>query len=118
MNLKTGIKKWIDNFTLVDFLFVGYMLLLSLLLIFFHRGVNKWGTYIVTHFIVIFLCVFTTFLDSTRTTGRDIRKIPSIKISNKNVFAFQSSNRKTHVLSFNLNIFNYKNLNILCFYEE
>lgn len=58
MKLEKNEKKWIEDFTLIDFLFIGYMILLSFLILFFHEGVKYWPIYIITHIILIFLILF------------------------------------------------------------
>lgn len=51
---KIGLK----DYTVVDMLFVFYMLALSLLILFFHDGVKGWPFYIIVHAVVIFLILF------------------------------------------------------------
>lgn len=58
MKSEAGKNHWVDNFTLIEFLFIGYMILLSLLVLFFHEGVSNWGVYIAIHIVLIFFIVF------------------------------------------------------------
>lgn len=51
------LNSWIEKFTLIDFLFIGYVVILSFLILFFHEGVSKWPLYIAVHIAVIFLIV-------------------------------------------------------------
>ncbi|MFH1416338.1 MAG: phosphatase PAP2 family protein [Elusimicrobiota bacterium] len=51
-------KKYsINDYTLIDALFVGYMVILSVFLLFFHHGVTYWYMYIAVHVAVISLIV-------------------------------------------------------------
>ncbi|MFW6134042.1 MAG: phosphatase PAP2 family protein [Elusimicrobiota bacterium] len=52
------IGRHLKHLTLIDVLFMGYMFCLSIILLFFHKGVEQWQTYIIIHFFIIGIIFF------------------------------------------------------------
>ncbi len=62
------LKEELNKFTLIDVLFIGYMVLFSILILFFHNGVAGWGFYILVHFAIIYLIIhFVPILASSES---------------------------------------------------
>ncbi|MFC2061792.1 phosphatase PAP2 family protein [Elusimicrobiota bacterium] len=57
MKQKASNRNKFSSFSFIDVLFVSYMSLLSILILFFHSGVEKWFLYIIAHIIIISLII-------------------------------------------------------------
>ena len=60
------------NYTLIDLLFIGYMTLLSILILFFGRSVENWFFYIIAHAVIVGLII--VFVPIINERGRGVFK--------------------------------------------
>lgn len=97
MRLEENRKNLLNSFTLIDFLFIGYMLLLSLIILFFHNGVDKWLGYIGIHFILILVIILLIYF-ANRTESKILKFLrwwyPVLLFT----FNYKEINAFTHIL--------------------
>lgn len=97
------------DYAFIDILFMGYMSLLSILILFFHRGVQSWYIYIFVHIAVISL-IFILIPKLNLTSNKILKFIrwwyPVILFT----FNYKEINAFTHIL-----VDNWKDVQILQF---